>query len=59
MTPIPKNRRNSVNMSDNYRAIALSSVMGKVLDHIILHKYVLWMLNLVSRTNIPAHSALP
>ncbi len=39
--PIPKSKRESLNMLnsyDNYRGIALSSVIGKVLDHIILVK---------------------
>ena len=36
--PIPKNKRKSLNDSDNYRAIALSSVLGKLLDKIILYK---------------------
>ena len=34
--PIPKNRRKSLNDSDNYRGIALSSILGKVLDWVIL-----------------------
>ena len=34
--PIPKNRRKSLNDSDNYRAIALSSILGKLLDWVIL-----------------------
>ena len=34
--PIPKNQRKSLNDSENYRGIALSSIMGKVLDWIIL-----------------------
>ncbi len=38
LIPIPKNKRKSPNCSDNYRAIALSSVMGKLLDHILLNK---------------------
>ena len=38
LIPIPKNKRKSLNSSDNYRAIALSSVMGKLLDHILLNK---------------------
>ena len=38
LIPIPKNRRKSLNCSDNYRAIALSSVMGKLLDKILLDK---------------------
>ncbi len=38
LIPIPKSKRKSLNCSDNYRAIALSSVMGKLLDHIIMRK---------------------
>ena len=38
IVPIPKNNRKSLNNSTNYRAIALSSIFGKLLDHIILHK---------------------
>ena len=34
--PIPKNRRKSLTDSENYRAIALSSILGKVLDWAIL-----------------------
>jgi hypothetical protein len=37
--PIPKNVRKSLNSSDNYRGIALSSIIGKILDYIILDKY--------------------
>jgi len=36
LIPIPKHRKKSLNVSDNYRAIALSSILGKVLDHILL-----------------------
>ena len=36
--PIPKNKRKSLNNSENYRAIALSSVIGKLLEKIILSK---------------------
>jgi len=36
LVPIPKNKRKSLNNSDNYRAIALSSVVGKLLDTILL-----------------------
>ena len=32
LVPIPKNRRKSLNNSDNYRAIALGSILGKLLD---------------------------
>ena len=34
--PIPKNNRKSLNDSSNYRGITLSSIMGKILDNIIL-----------------------
>jgi len=40
LIPIPKNRGKSLNDSNNYRAIALSSVLGKLLDNIILEKNV-------------------
>ena len=36
--PIPKNKRKSLSKSDNFRAIALSSIMGKLLDKILLNK---------------------
>ena len=39
LIPIPKNKRKSRNDSDNYRAIALSSILGKMLDHLLLVKY--------------------
>ena len=39
LIPIPKNKKKSLNVSNNYRAIALSSVLGKTLDHILLLKY--------------------
>ena len=38
MIPIPKNKRQSLCNSDNYRSIALSSIFSKVLDWIILLK---------------------
>ena len=38
LVPIPKDKRKSVSVSDNYRAIALSSPLCKVLDTIILRK---------------------
>ena len=38
VSPIPKNKRKSVNDSDNYRAIALSSIVGKMLDRILIKK---------------------
>ena len=37
--PIPKNRKKSLNDSNNYRAIALSSIIGKLFDKIIINKY--------------------
>ena len=37
--PIVKNKRKNLTSSDNYRAIALSSVMVKILDNIILNKF--------------------
>ena len=36
MVPIPKSKRGQKCSSDNYRAIALSSLIGKILDTIIL-----------------------
>ena len=36
LVPIPKNKRKSINKSENYRAIALSSILGKLLDNILL-----------------------
>ena len=38
MVPIPKNKKKSLNNSENYRAISLSSILGKLLDLIILSK---------------------
>ena len=37
--PIPKNRNASAASSNNYRGIALSSLLGKILDYIILNRY--------------------
>ena len=34
--PIPKNRRKCLNDSSNYRGIAIGSLLGKVLDNILL-----------------------
>lgn len=39
VVPIPKNTRKSMTSSENYRGISLSSVLGKILDYIFLHKY--------------------
>lgn len=37
--PIPKGHKKSMNSSENYRGIALGSVMGKVFDRIILNQH--------------------
>ena len=39
LIPIPKNKRKSLNDSTNYRAIALSSIFGKVFNWVILEMY--------------------
>ena len=39
ISSIPKNSKGDINLSDNYRGIALSSALGKVLDLIILSRY--------------------
>ena len=39
LVPLIKNKRQSASSSDNYRAIALSSTVGKLLDNIILYKF--------------------
>ena len=39
LVTIPKDKRRSLSVSDNYRAIALSSPICKVLDTVILSKY--------------------
>jgi len=39
LVSIPKNKRKSFNDSSKYRAITLSSVLGKLLDRIILSKH--------------------
>ncbi len=38
MVQIPKNKKKSLCDSDNYRAIALSSIFGKTVDWVILLK---------------------
>ena len=38
VSPIPKNKRKSLNDSENYRAIALSSIIGKLLDKVLICK---------------------
>ena len=37
--PIPKDKKKSLNKSDNYRAIAMGSMLGKILDHVFLCKF--------------------
>ena len=39
LIPIVKNKRGSLQDSNNYRAIALSSIMGKVFDWVLLELY--------------------
>ena len=39
LVPVPKNKKKSLNSSDNYRAIALSSTVGKIREKVILLKY--------------------
>ena len=39
LVPVPKNKKKSLNSWDNYRAIALSSTVGKILGKVILLKY--------------------
>ena len=38
IVPIPKNKHKSMNSSDNYRAIAVCSVLGKLLESVILYQ---------------------
>ncbi len=38
MVPIPRNKKKSLCNSDNYRAIAIISIIGKILDWVILIK---------------------
>ena len=39
LIPIPKCKRQSSNVSNNYRAIALSSILGKLVDVILISRY--------------------
>ena len=39
LIPIPKNARKSLYRSENYRSIAISSLIGKILDNIVLVKH--------------------
>ena len=38
--PVPKNKNVNVTISDNYRGITLSSVIGRILDNIIMRRHV-------------------
>ena len=40
MIPIVKNRMGDISNSDNYRAIALSSLFGKILDKIVIKSHL-------------------
>ena len=37
--PIPKNKKKSLNNSENYRGIALSSILGKLFDCVVLDQH--------------------
>jgi exonuclease III len=39
LVPIPKSTKKSLGDSNNYRSIAISSIVGKVLDNIIIHRH--------------------
>jgi hypothetical protein len=39
LSPIVKNGRKSINSSSNYRGITLSSILGKILDRIIMNRF--------------------
>ena len=39
LVPIPKNRKKALSNSGNFRSIAISSIVGKILDHIVLQKH--------------------
>ncbi len=39
LVPIPKDRRGNLSAIDNYRAIALGDILGKILDNIIVSSY--------------------
>ena len=35
--PIPKNKRKSLAVSSNYRAISMNTIISKIIDHILIH----------------------
>ena len=37
--PIPKGKNTNVTVSANYRGIALSSIIGKIIDLILMNRY--------------------
>ena len=39
LVPIPKNKRGNMRDSENYRQIAISSLMGKLFDSIVLEEH--------------------
>jgi len=39
LVPIPKSQRKSLSDGNNYRSIAISSLIGKIFDHIVLRKH--------------------
>ena len=55
--PIPKARNANLTSADNYRGIALSAILGKLFDLIVLVRYVIFcvrqIFNLVLRVNGP------
>ena len=42
MVPVPKDKRGSKSDSNNYRAIAISSILGKLFDSIIFFFFLVW-----------------
>ena len=38
LVPIPKDKRKSLNTTDNYRAIAMGSIVGKIFDSVLLEQ---------------------
>ena len=40
MVPVPKDKRGSKSDSNNYRAIAISSILGKLFDSIIIKEQI-------------------
>ena len=55
LVPIPKDKRKSLSLSDNYRTIALSSPICKVLDTVILRKYGDLLSNCDHQSSVTVH----